>query len=54
MFENNYQLYDIINMVRVNDELLSKIEDIFNQLCKFFENLNLLQGILNEKIGYYL
>lgn len=41
-------------MVRVNDELLSKTEDILNQLCKFSENLNSSQGISNEKIGYYL
>lgn len=41
-------------MVRVNDELLSKTEDILNQLCKFSENLNSSHGISNEKIGYYL
>lgn len=41
-------------MVRVNDELLRKTEDILNQLCKFSENLTSSQGISDEKIGYYL
>lgn len=52
--ENKHQSHNVINRIRVNDEMFSKTEDILNQQCKFYENLYSSQGISDKKIGDYL
>lgn len=52
--ENKHQSHNVINRVKINDELFCKTGDILNQLCKFYENLYSSQGISDEKISDYL
>lgn len=52
--ENKHQSHNVINRVRINDEIFSNTGDILNQLCKFYENLYSSQGISDEKIDDYL
>lgn len=52
--KNKHQSHNVINRIRVNEKMLIKTDDILNQLCLFYENLNSSQKITVERINNYL